>query len=113
MLASFIKKLESIPEGDGTMMDNTLILYTSDSAEQHHSRCYTWPVILLGDLGGRLKGGNRYLQFPDYGKKGHRTVANLYTSILHAVGDKRSRFGMSDLALKDINQDGPLAEIMI
>jgi hypothetical protein len=111
-LAKFIKTLESVPEGDGTMLDNTLILYLSDSAEGHHPICKEWPFIIIGDLGGRLKLGNRYLRYPWYGNPGHRTLANLYISLLHAVGEKVDTFGVPDLQLKDLDQTGPLAEIM-
>ena len=111
-LAKFIRALESIPEGDGTMMDNTLVVYTSDSAEGHHPLCIEWPYILIGDLGGRLKLGNRYLRYPHYGNTGHRTIANLYISLLHAVGEKADTFGIPDSAIKDLDQTGPLAEIM-
>jgi len=111
-LAAFVRKLESIPEGEGTMMDNTLIIYLSDAADRHHARAYEWPIIVIGDLGGRLKTAGRYLRYPWYGHKGHRTVANFYTSLLHAVGDNRERFGLPDLALKDVDQDGPLTEIL-
>lgn len=112
-LARFITTLSRIPEGDGTMLDNTLIVYLSDSAEGHHPRCEEWPFILIGDLGGRLKLGDRYLRYPWYGNKGHRTVANLYLSLLEAVGDKRKNFGIKDTAILDLNQDGPLEEIMV
>jgi len=112
-LAKFIRTLESIPEGDGTMMDNTLIVYMSDSAEGHHPRCTEWPFVLIGDLGGRLKLGNRYLRYPWYGKPGHRTMASLYTSLLNAVGDPRQSFGIEDSQIKDLDQSGPLAEIMV
>ncbi|MCA9266918.1 MAG: DUF1552 domain-containing protein [Planctomycetales bacterium] len=111
-LARFIATLEKIPEGDGTMMDNTLIVYLSDSAEGHHPVCYEWPLVLIGDLGGRLKLGDRYLRYPWYGGVGHRTLANFYLSLLHAVGDRRRTFGIADLALADLDQTGPLAEIM-
>ena len=110
-LAAFVRKLESIPEGDGTMMDNTLIVYLSDAADQHHAKAYEWPIIVIGDLGGRLKTTNRYLRYPWHGQKGHRTVANFYTTLLHAVGDRRDRFGLSDLTLQDIDQEGPLTEL--
>ena len=112
-LARFITALESIPEGDGTMIDNTLVVYMSDSAEGHHPRCQEWPFVLVGDLGGRLKLGDRYLSYPWYGKPGHRTIANLYLSLLHAVGDRRGTFGIHDSALKDLDQDGPLAELVV
>lgn len=112
-VAKFIKTLESVPEGDGTMMDNTLVVYMSDSAEGHHPVCQEWPFVLIGDLGGRLKLGNRYLRFPNYGQTGHRTIANMYASLLHAVGDPVDRFGVKDSAILDLDQDGPLAEIML
>ena len=66
---------------------------------------------MIGDLGGRLKTTNRYLRYPWHGQKGHRTVANFYTTLLHAVGDRRDRFGLSDLTLQDIDQEGPLTEL--
>ena len=113
MLVKLMEELESVPEGSGTMMDNTLIVYMSDSAEGHHPRCDEWPFVLIGDLGGRLKLGNRYLSYPWYGKSGHRTIANLYLSMLHAVGENRQTFGIHDNGLKDLNQDGPLAELMV
>jgi hypothetical protein len=112
-LAKFVRKLEAVPEGDGTMMDNTLVVYLSDSAEGHHPGCREWPFVLIGDLGGRLKLGNRYLRFPWYGKDGHRTINSLYLALLQSVGDPMQSFGLKDSALLDLDLDGPLAEIMI
>lgn len=112
LLAAFANKLAAVPEGDGSLLDNTLIIYMSDAAEGHHPGCKEWPVILLGDLGGRLKTKGRYLRYPWYGNNGHRTMANLFTTLLHVAGDRRERFGLADLALRDLDQDGPLAELM-
>ena len=63
LLARMMKSLEAVPEGDGTMMDHTLIVYTSDSAEAHHSSGYRWPFLLLGNLGNTIKTG-RYIHYP-------------------------------------------------
>jgi hypothetical protein len=111
-IARLAKKLDSVKEGDGTMLDNTLIIYLSDSAEQHHSRCDHWPLFLVGNLGGTLKTNGRYLCYPKYGTKGHRTIANFYTTLLHAAGTPRDHFGTMDPMLKDLDQKGPLAELM-
>ena len=46
------------------MMDNTLIVYLSDAAEGHHPKARQWPLIVIGDLGGRLRTKNRYLRCP-------------------------------------------------
>ncbi|MEZ5303996.1 MAG: DUF1552 domain-containing protein [Verrucomicrobiales bacterium] len=112
-LAGFLRTLESVPEGGGTMLDNTLVVYLSDSAEGHHPRCEEWPFVLIGDLGGRLRLGDRYLRYPWYGMPGHRTIASLYLSLLHAAGDRRAAFGIDDVNLRDLDQSGPLAEIMV
>lgn len=111
-MASLAKKLQQVPEGDGTMLDNTVIVYLSDAAEGHHSRCWEWPFVVLGDLGGRLKTRGRFLCYPKYGEKGHRTVSNLYTTFLQAAGAPRERFGQADPGLSHLDQDGPLSELL-
>ncbi len=111
LIAGLAKKLESVPEGDGTMLDNTVIIYLSDAAESHHSRCWEWPFVMLGTAGGKLKAG-RYVDYPGYGQLGHRTTANLYTTLLNIAGSKAERFGMPDPNLKDLDQTGPLVELL-
>ncbi len=105
-------RLAAIKEGNGTLLDNTVIVWLSDSAEEHHGMGEQWPMIVVGDLGGRLKTAGRYLQYPRYKQPGNRTTANLYMSFLHAVGDKRETFGDPDKALADFDTRGPLAEIL-
>ena len=111
-VADLAKRLAAIPEGNGTVLDSTLIVWMSDSAEAHHGTGKEWPMVLVGNLGGKLKTAGRYLQFPSYGSKGHHTISNFYLTLLHAVGDKRQKFGNPDLGLKDIDTSGPLAEIL-
>jgi hypothetical protein len=112
LIARLASRLQEVKEGEGTMLDHTLIVYLSDSGEAHHPNLHEWPVILLGTLGGRLKGGGRHLQFPAHGTKNHRTMANLYCTVLHAAGKPRDRFGVADPGLKDIDQTGPLVELL-
>lgn len=69
-------------------------------------------MVLLGNLGGRLKTSGRFIDFPAYGQTGHRTLANLYCALLHAAGAPRDRFGMADPGLRDLNQTGPLQELL-
>jgi hypothetical protein len=111
-VADLAKRMAAVKEGNGTMLDNSLIVYLSDAAEEHHGQGMTWPMILVGNLGGRLKTAGRFLQFPDYNKAGHRTMANFFLALLHAVGDKREKFGEPDRELKDIDIAGPLTEIL-
>ena len=71
-----------------------------------------WPVVLIGNLGGKLQTEGRYLQFPNYGSKAHRTTANLFCTLLHAAGKPRDKFGVADPGLKDINQTGIVSELL-
>jgi hypothetical protein len=69
-------------------------------------------MVVIGNLGGRLKSG-RYIEYPYWGNPGHREIGNLYTTLLHAVGDKRDYFGTRDPNLKGKSRgDGPLAEFL-
>jgi hypothetical protein len=112
LIARLMGRLQAAPEGNGSMLDNTLIVYLSDAAESHHSRCWEWPAVLLGNLGGRIRAG-RYIEFPGHGANGHRHIGNLYTTLLHAVGDRRELFGQPDPFLgRDVDQRGPLSELL-
>ena len=111
-VADIARRLDSIKEGDGTMLDNTLIVWMSDSGEAHHGGCGEWPLVLVGGLGSRLKTAGRFLQYPAYGTAGNRTIRNFYLALLHAVGDKREKFGDLDPEMDAKAQEGPLAEIL-
>ncbi len=111
-IAKMARRLDAIPEGDGTMLDNTVILYLSDGAEGHHSRCWEWPMVVLGNLDGKLRTG-RYIDYPAYGYPGHRTTANMYVTLLQLAGSSRTSFGTPDPGLKDLDQHGPLEELLV
>ena len=107
MLIKIMEALESIPEGSGTMMDHTLIVYTSNNADKQHTDGANWPVVLLGNLDGAIKTG-RFTQLD-----GKRPINALYTSILRAVGVQVDRFNMSEnIAKKHDVTTGPLNEVL-
>ena len=61
----------------------------------------------------KLKMG-RYVEYPKYGTKGHRTVGNIYLSLMQAAGMNTSEtFGLPDSNLKDLVLKGPLGELMV
>ena len=113
-IAGVARKLKSIPEGNGTMLDNTLIVYFSDAAEKHHGSCTEWPFVMLGGLGEGLKyqAGGRYIQYPGYGSAGNKTIANFYNTLMHAVGQPQDEFGRMDLNMPKEAQRGPLVELL-
>jgi hypothetical protein len=113
-IAKLAAKLKAVPEGDGTMLDNTMIIYLSDTGEAHHSRRKEWPFIIVGGRGHKLKIAGRYLRYPKYGSSGHKTIGNWYNTILQANnGPTENHFGQLDNQLKDLDLRGPLAEIAI
>lgn len=112
LIAAMAAKFASIREGDGTLLDHTLIVYLSDSGESHHPNLRQWPVILLGGLSDRLQPGGRYLQLPYYGASKHRTLSNLYLTLLAAAGKPRVKFGVPDTGLRGIDQTGLVSELL-
>ncbi len=107
MLVRIMEALESVPEGSGTMMDNTLIVYTSNNADKQHTSGATWPVMLLGNCNGAFKTG----RFTQLG--GSRPINALYATILRAAGQNVDRFNMNDkLARKFDSGSGPLKEVL-
>jgi len=115
LLADLAGKLKSIPEGDGTMLDNTTILYFSDSGNEHHGNLSEWPYLILGGSGGRMKLAGRYIRYPKYGSDGHRTIGNWWTTWLNAFGNPTEHYGNFDLDLQKngVPQKGALTELMV
>lgn len=109
-IAGLVKRLEAVPEGDGTMMDHTVIVYTSDAAETHHSTGNEWPFVLIGNLGGHLRTG-RFIEYPAFGDRGNRSINALYCSLLHAAGRPREHFNLEG-ATKEVDAPGPLNELL-
>ncbi|MDA0587710.1 MAG: DUF1552 domain-containing protein [Planctomycetota bacterium] len=114
LIADMATKLKAIPEGDGTMLDNTIIVYVSDNSDKHHSSATEWPMVVLGNLGGRLNSKGRYLSYPSYGSPAHRhTIGNWLTTLCHVAGFPQDHFGQPDFALgRDVDQQGPLSELL-
>lgn len=112
-VAEMAKKFERIPEGNGTMLDNTIIVYMSCAGGDHHGGQTDWPFVLVGGMANKLKMG-RYIEYPKYRETGHRTIANLYQSLMQAAGlETPETFGQLDANLKDLDLSGPLAELMV
>jgi hypothetical protein len=93
MFAYFLDRLKSIPDGDGTLLDHSLILYGSNMGNSNQHQHYDVPHILAGGASGKLEGG-RHLAYPT------KTVptGNLLVSILDmfevhqsSVGDSTGR----------------------
>jgi len=90
LLAYFMDKLKSTPDGDGNLLDNSMILYGSGMSDGNSHNHDPLPVILAGGASGRLE-GNRHIMNPD-----KTTMSNLLVSILHKLDIEQESFGDSD-----------------
>jgi hypothetical protein len=93
MVAYLVDKLSKIKEGDGTVLDHSLVLYGTNMGNSNQHLHYDVPHVLVGGLNGRIK-GNRHLAYPT------KTVptGNLLLSILdkydihlESIGDSTGR----------------------
>ena len=106
MLVKLMKSLEAIPEGNGTMMDNTLIVYTSNNGEKQHTNGSNWTYVLLGNGGGAFKNG-LHTRIND------RPLNDFYTTLLHGIGKPVDRFNIGgNLATQHKSQVGPIEELL-
>jgi hypothetical protein len=114
LVATIVTRLKSVPEGDGTMFDNTLLFYFPDGGETHHSTGIEYPFVVLSGGNCRLDIARRYIRLPRYGEEGHKTLGNWYTTLLNAYGNPIEHYGDLDVALDKFKRDqrGPIRQFM-
>ena len=88
MLAHFVGKLARTQDGDGTLLDHSLVLYGSNMGNSNQHLHHDVPHVLVGGLNGKLKGG-RHLAFPTK----EVPTGNLLASVLDKFGIPAERFG--------------------
>jgi hypothetical protein len=87
LFAKFVKKLRDTPDGDGSLLDHSLILYGSGMSESDtHSRLNV-PTAIVGHGAGLVK-GNRHVQTPK-----ETPLANLMLDFAHKFGCDIEKFG--------------------
>jgi hypothetical protein len=87
-VAHMFQRLTEIPEGNGTMADNSLVVYINTCGGKHHGGQDKHAVVMLGSAGGALRTG-RYLSYPE---KQH-CISDVFVSIANAMGLEISTFG--------------------
>ncbi len=87
--AYLIQKLKSTPDGDGTLLDHSQILYGSSISDGNAHTHHDLPILLVGGAGGQLKGG-RHLRFPK-----ETPLNNLLLSMMDYAGVRVDRLGDS------------------
>jgi len=99
-LAYLAGKLDAMPEGQGTVLDNTCLLWLSNMYSGSNHDNSKLPILTLGGLGGTLETG-RILNFRNKGDE-NRKVCSLYLSLMDKMGVKLEHFGDSDMRLAGI-----------
>jgi hypothetical protein len=89
LLAYFMEKLQEIPDGEGNLLDNSMILYGSGMSDGNSHNHDPLPVILAGGASSRLE-GNRHIVNPD-----KTPMSNLLVSMLNTMGIEEDSFGDS------------------
>jgi Protein of unknown function (DUF1552) len=101
MVPYLLDKLKKTPDGDGNMLDNSLILYGSPMADSNIHNHRRAPLFVAGHAGGKLKGG-LHVKAAD-----GTPMANAMFSMLHMLGrDDMEQFGDSTGKL-DLNNETP------
>ena len=89
MLAYFIDKLASTPDGDGTLLDHSMILYGSSMSNGNQHDHDPLPIVLVGGASGQLQ-GNRHIV-----AAAHTPMSNLLLSMLDKLGVHKDSLGDS------------------
>jgi hypothetical protein len=111
LIDTIVTRLKGVPEGDGTMFDNTILFYFPDNGETHHSNGSEWPFLVFTGSNSSLDIGRRYIRLPGHGQEGHKTLGNWYTTILNAYGNPINHYGSPDVSLS-IDQTGPIPQFL-
>jgi hypothetical protein len=90
MLAHLVEKLAKTEDGDGTVLDHSLVLYGSNMGNSNQHVHYDVPHVLVGGLNGKVKGG-RHLAYPSK----EVPTGNLLLSVLDKFGIVRDNLGDS------------------
>jgi len=96
LFAYMLDKLRSTKDGDGTLLDHTLMLYGSGMSNSNIHNHSPLPILVAGGAAGRLQGGRHLKYAPE------TPMSNLLLSVLHKAGVEQDSIGDSN---------GPLAEV--
>ncbi len=89
VLAKFLDKLSKTPDGDGSLLDHTIILYGSNMSNSDRHNQFPLPTAFIGGGCGKLKGG-QHLKYPD-----HTPMANALLTMLDRAGVPVDKVGDS------------------
>ena len=89
VFAYLLEKLKATPDGDGTLLDHSMVLYGSAMSDANQHNHAPLPIVLAGGASGKLKGGRHIRNTTD------TTMSNLLLAMLDKLGVQREKFGDS------------------
>jgi len=90
VFADFLAKMKAIPDGDGNMLENSMLLFGSNMSNSNAHNQYPLPTTILGRGGGVIRGG-QHIDFPE-----RTPLANLLLTMLQRCGIEIDRVGDSN-----------------
>jgi hypothetical protein len=96
IFARFLGTLEKIQDGDGSVLDHSVILYGSNMSNSNAHNHFPLPMAVAGRACGKIKGG-QHLRYPD-----HTPVSNLLLTVLDRVGVPVEKLGDSSNKLVEV-----------
>jgi hypothetical protein len=95
VFAKFLDKLAKMPDGDGTMLDHSLLLYGSNMSNSNAHNHYPLPISIVG--GWKTMKGGQHLVLPE-----HTPLANVLLTMLDRAGIPQDKLGDSTGKLSDV-----------
>jgi hypothetical protein len=89
MLAYFLGRLQATPDGDGTLLDHSMILYGSSLSDGNEHNFDPLPIVLAGGASGQIRGGRHLRHAP------HTPMSNLLLTMLDKMGARVDAIGDS------------------
>ncbi|PYQ98967.1 MAG: hypothetical protein DMF95_03870 [Acidobacteria bacterium] len=89
LFAYLLGRLQATQDGDGTLLDHSMVLYGSAMGDGNQHNHYPLPIVLAGGASGRLKGGRHIRNAPE------TTMSNLLVAMLDKLGIPTEKFGDS------------------
>lgn len=114
-IVKIVEELKKVPEGNGTMFDNSMIMYFPENGEAHRGIGTESPFLIMAGNNCNLKNmAGQYIRLPFLGNEGHKTLGNWYTTLLNAHGNPIEHYGDLDLEMsrKKLPQTGPIKQLM-
>jgi hypothetical protein len=96
LFSEFLQKLQATPEGDGTLLDNTVYLYGSGMGNPSLHDHVNLPILVAGGAATGMKGG-QHIRYDE-----GTPLANLHLTLLDRVGVRLDQFGDSDGTVENL-----------